>query len=76
MARLSSYQEMIRERMAAIGRIGAADPRYVEAWMRAEHGTLDGLSPNRFDAEIRTALGCIAASSATDNDALAMSFGL
>jgi len=76
MARLSSYQGMIRERMAKMGRVGAADPRIVEAWMRVENGTLDGLSSSRFDAEISAALDCIAASTPAENADLALSFGL
>ena len=38
MARWTFYQRFIAERTKDI------DPRHVEAWMRLEHSTLDGLS--------------------------------
>ena len=53
-----------------------ADPRWVEAWMRLEHPTLDGLSPERFAAEVRIALACIAEAGPQESEALAASFGL
>ena len=31
------------------------DPRHIEAFMRVEHSTLDGLSPSRFRSEVRLA---------------------
>lgn len=71
------YQTMIREALAAMGRIGAADPRHVEAWMRLEHGCLDGLgSLARFRSEVRTALACVDAGPLADSEDLARSFGL
>ena len=70
------YQNAIRETLATIGRIGAADPRHVEAWMRCEHPTLDGLSPWRFTSEVKIALDCIAAGPVADSESLAQSFGL
>ena len=73
---MTLYQQMIRETMAAVGRIGAADPRHVEAWMRVEHGCLDGLSASQFHSEVTIALDCAAASTEPQNDALAESFGL
>lgn len=73
---MSHYQQMIRESMASGGRIGAADPRHIEGWMRIEHGCLDGLSRSQFDAEVRIALGCIAAGPLADSEALATSMGL
>ena len=36
------YQRLIAERTADV------DPRHVEAWMRLEHPTLDGLSRRAF----------------------------
>jgi hypothetical protein len=72
----SYYQNAIREAMAKIGRIGAADPRHVEAWMRLEHGTLNGLSPRQFTKEVGIALDCIAAGAVADSESLAQSFGL
>lgn len=72
----SYYHQIIRESMARMGRIAAADPRHIEAWMRLEHGTLDGLSKERFDAEVAIALECIAAGPTADSESLALSFGL
>mgnify|MGYP001616081652 CR=1 FL=1 len=68
---MSYYQNAIRERLAAIGRIGAADPRHVEAWMRLEHPTLDSLSRAQFTAEVEIALQCISAGPTADSEALA-----
>jgi len=70
------YQQMIRETMASIGKIGAADPRHVEGWMRLERPTLDGLSRSQFTAEVKTALDCIAAAGTTESESLAKSFAL
>jgi hypothetical protein len=53
-----------------------ADPRHVEAWMRLEHPTLDGLSTERFAAEVRIALACIAEAGPDESEALAASLGL
>jgi hypothetical protein len=53
-----------------------AEPRHVEAWMRLEHPTLDGLSPERFAAEVRIALACMAEAGPDESEALAASFGL
>ena len=72
----SFYTQAIRESLAKAGRVGAADPRHVEAWMRLEHGCLDGLSAGQFQSEVEIALACIAASSTNENESLAESFGL
>ena len=72
----SGYEQLIRETLAKIGRIGAADARHIEGWMRLEHGCLDGLSAGQFQREVEIALGCIAASTASENESLAESFGL
>ena len=69
------YQQMIREHAARIGRIGI-DPRHVEAWMRVEHPTLDGLGPRQFDAEVAAAIACIDTAGHDASEALAESFGL
>ena len=63
---MNLYSQMIRETMASTGRVGAADPRHVEGWMRIEHGCLDGLSRSQFDAEVRIALEFIAAAPLAD----------
>jgi hypothetical protein len=73
---MSYYQQAIRETMAGLGRVGAADPRHVEAWIRVEHGVLSGLSKSRFTAEVKTALDCIAAVPISESESLAQSFGL
>ena len=73
---MSHYQQMIRESMAALGRIGTADPRLVEGWMRSEHGCLDALSRQQFTKEVTIALRCVAAAPTADSEALAASFGL
>jgi hypothetical protein len=73
---MTGYQQMIREGMARMGRVGAADPRHVEGWMRLEHGCLDGLSPTQFAAEVKIALQCIATAPAADSEQLAQSMGL
>lgn len=73
---MNLYQQIIRESMASAGRIGAADPRHVEGWMRIEHGCLDGLSRSQFDAEVRIAIDCIAAGPLADSEALATSMGI
>ena len=62
--------------MAAGGRIGAADPRLIEAWMRLEHGCLDGLGRQQFTSEVEIALQCIEAGPLADSEALAQSMGL
>ncbi len=73
---MTPYQQSIRETMARLGRIGAAEPRLVEAWMRLEHGCLDGLGRQQFDDEVEIALQCITAGSLADSMSLAQSMGL
>lgn len=73
---MNGYEQLIRESMAALGPIGAADPRLVEGWLRLGHGCLDGLSRQQFAEEVAIALQCIAAAPTTDSEALAASFGL
>lgn len=70
------YQQMIREALARTGCVGAADPRHVEAWMRLEHGCLDGLSRQQVTEEVTIALQCIAGGPTADSEALAASMGL
>lgn len=73
--RSSRYAERIREVLKAM-RQEQVPAAYVEAWMRLEHPTLDNLSPAQFEAEARVAIGCVLASSAAENLALAKSYGL
>jgi hypothetical protein len=72
----SYYTQIIRETLAKIGKVAAADPRWIEAWLRLERGCLDALSPDQFRQEIEIALACISASTSTQNEELARSFGL
>ena len=53
-----------------------ANPRWVEAWMRLEHSTLDDLTIDRFKHEIGLAIVCIASATPEQSEALATSFGL
>ena len=64
------YQRRIAERTSDVA------PRLVEAWMRLEHPTLDGVSAAEFEREIDEALECIRAAGLDDSEALAASFGL
>lgn len=67
-----AYQDLIREDLAAIGEVGVS-PRFVEAWMRVQHDTLDSLSPRMFRREVKIAAACVHASTDEKNEALAMS---
>jgi hypothetical protein len=73
---MTGYEQVIREAMARAGRVGAADPRHVEGWMRLEHGCLDGLSADQFRAEVEISLQCIEAGPLADSESLAQSYGL
>ena len=64
------YQRRIAERTSDI------DPRHIEAWMRLEHPTLDGLSAAELEREIDIAVAAIATAGATESETLAASFGL
>lgn len=54
----------------------AFDPRHIEAYMRLEHSTLDGLSREQFAAEIVMAAMCIAEGGTDAAERLARSFGM
>jgi hypothetical protein len=69
------YQQLIRECAARLGRVGV-DGRHIEAWMRSEHGTLDGLGPRRFRDEVEVAIALIDRAGTEQSEALARSFGL
>lgn len=70
MARWSFYQRLIAERTKDV------DPRHVEAWMRVEHPTLDGLSRQGFIDAMHTALAAVIDAGPEESEALAASFGL
>jgi hypothetical protein len=74
--RTSYYAPLIRETLARIGRLGAADVRWLEGWLRSAHGCLDALSASEFTAEVALALECCAACTSTQNEEMARSFGL
>jgi hypothetical protein len=73
--RKSGYADVIRETAARLGYIGT-DPRHIEAYMRLEHSTLDGLAKWQFDAEVRMSCECLAICSKEEAEACAQSFGL
>lgn len=52
------------------------DPRHVEAYMRSEHSTLDGLSPSQFRTEVTMACECIRVGGFDMAERIARSFGL
>ena len=70
MARWTFYQRYIAERTKDI------DPRHVEAWMRLEHPTLDGLSRQEFTEAMYAALATALDAGPEESEALAASFGL
>ena len=59
------YRNLIRESAARHGCVGA-NASHIEAWMRLEHGTLDGLSAAVFHAEVGAALLCIDAATVAE----------
>lgn len=72
---MSRYQTKIAAICAAKG-LDGIEARIIEAWMRDEHGTLDGLSPAQFGAAVTSArLTAIAAGDAI-NEELARSYGM
>jgi hypothetical protein len=71
---LPHYQQAIREELARMGRIGVA-PRHIEAFMRVEHSTLDGIT--NLAAAVRKAVRDYdAEDGANIGDRLAASYGL
>jgi hypothetical protein len=71
----SPYYERIKGYLSLLGR-EQVDPRHVEAYMRLEHPTLDGLSVSAFKKEVKFSIQCIDASTPEDNESCAQSFGL
>lgn len=70
------YADMIRETLAKQGFVGQYDPRHIEAYMRLEHSTLDGLSKRQFDSEVALARTCVDVGGSLGAEACAQSFGL
>ncbi len=54
---MSHYQKTIAEDLAKLGRADV-EPKFVEAIMRGEYGTLDHLSRAKFAAEARVGVEC------------------
>jgi hypothetical protein len=75
-AALPSYGYAREIAMLAPRALSTDEIRWVEAWMRVEHSTLNHLSRAQAKKEIDIALECIAASPASDSERLAQSFGL
>jgi hypothetical protein len=71
----SPYFERIKGYLSLLNR-EQVDPRHVEAYMRLEHPTLDGLSALAFKKEVKVSIQCIDASTPEGNEAAAQSFGL
>lgn len=72
---MSYYQNAVREELARQGRIGL-DPRHIEAYMRLEHPTLDGLSRAQFSDEVSIGIACVDADGEDNAERCAQSFGL
>jgi hypothetical protein len=64
-----SYRSQIREIAPAY------DPRHIEAFMRVEHSTLDGLTPSRFRSEVKIAAMCVDEGGKENAELIAKSFG-
>ena len=67
------YNQLIREALAKQGRIGV-EPRHVEAFMRLEFGTLDGVC--NWDRAVREAADGVVAAGPGLSEELALSYGL
>lgn len=61
---------------ALLNPIDNIDPRHIEAYMRVEHSTLDGLSVRQFAKEVCIAQACIRESGKEMAERIARSFGL
>ncbi len=71
----SPYFNVIRWEIASQGKIGI-EARHVEAYMRLEHPTLDGLSKKQFQKEVAIAIACVEADGRENAERCARSFGL
>jgi len=70
------YQKFINEELAKLGFIGKYDARHIEAFMRVEHGCLDGLDKATFLHEIRLCARCIDAVGSRAAETFAKTYGL
>ena len=73
--RRAPYENVIIKTLAAIS-ITGFDPRHIEAWMRLEYGTLDHISGNRWNSEVKMAIDCIREAGIDRSESLAHSYGL
>lgn len=71
----SLYANTIREELARQGKIGT-DPRHIEAYMRLEHPTLDGLAREQFAQEVSVGIACVEEGGIAAAESCAQSFGL
>ena len=71
----SIYAEEIRRVMRRRG-LPAVEARHVEAYMRVEHSTLDGLSAWEFADEVAVAVACVIEGGEAAAEALAQSYGM
>lgn len=69
------YLQSIREEIARQGKIGI-DPRHVEAFIRIEHSTLDGLSKSQFKEEVAIGIACVEECGMIEAEKCANSFNL
>jgi hypothetical protein len=67
---MNGYQQMVAEIVKDV------PAHQVEAWMRLEHGTLDGLTQNEFNVEARLAAKVAKHAGPMASKELADSFGL
>jgi len=72
----SPYDRQVRETLARLGLIGKYAPNQIEAFMRVEHPTLDGLSRDQFTGEVALACECIATIGPDEAEKVAESMGL
>lgn len=70
------YQGLIKSELAHMGLAGKYDPRHIEAYIRIDHSTLDGLSRSQFLHEIRIGIECIKTDGIVNAERCAKSFGL
>lgn len=71
---ITPYTQQIRQILAQVK--AEADPRHIEAYMRLEHPTLDGLTTSQWRSEVRIALACIQAGGEAQAERCAQSYGL
>lgn len=73
---MTVYQADIEKYLNKTGDFGKYDPRHIEGYMRLEHSTLNGLSTQQFNKEIRIAMDCICYGGVEMAESNAQSFGL